>query len=163
MNIEQKTKNALCVIGIKVDTSNSNESSPDTALIPGHWQQYFSENIQDRILNKTANGNILGVYFNYDSDHHGAYSLITGHEVSTLNDIPGDMVGVEIPQASYLVFTDEGEMPQVIYSMWQFIRNYFSENNQFHRQFGFDFERYNAENSSQIEIYISIIPSTVNP
>ena len=158
MDIEQKTENALRVIGIKVDTSSSNESNPDTALIPGHWQQFFSENIQDRILNKTTNGNILGVYFNYDSDHQGAYSLIAGHEVSTLNDVPGDLVGVEIPQASYLVFSDEGEMPQVIYSMWQSIWNYFSENDQFQRQYNIDFERYSAENSSRIEIYVSVNP-----
>ena len=128
MNIEENYKAAFKVIGLKIQTNNANESNPDTALIPAMWQQFFSESVDSQIPNKTEESSILGVYWNYDGDREKSYNLLAGREVASLQDIPKELVGIEVPESSYLVFSEEGEMPQVIFSLWNSIRNYFSEN-----------------------------------
>ena len=156
MKIEEKYLDALHVVGLKIITSNDNESSPDTAKIPALWQQFFSENIEEQIPDRKPGGNILGVYSDYDSELRGVYSVIVGREVTAIQKLPADMAAVTIPAARYLVFSDEGEMPKIIYSLWQSIWEYFADNSDHRRLYTADFERYPADESSRVEIYIAI-------
>ena len=156
MKIEKKHKSAFFVVGIKTETTNTKESDPETALIPGMWQQFFSENIESQILNKTEAGSILGVYWNYDGDTEKSFSMIAGREVSSLSEVPRTLVGIEVPESDYLVFSQEGEMPEVIYTLWESIRAYFYQNLEVKRKYSYDFESYNSDGSSSVNIYISI-------
>lgn len=158
MNIELKHKSGFYAAGIKVDTNNINESNPETALIPGLWQQFFSDNIESQIPNKTDLDSILGVYWNYEGDNEKSYSLMAGRAVSDLKDLSNELVGLKVPESDYLVFSDEGDMPQIIYSMWQDIWDYFSSNKQYQRNYSFDFECYSKDNTSKVDIYIAIRP-----
>lgn len=144
------------VVGLKISTSSTNESNPETALIPALWQQFFSENIEEQIQNKLSESKLLGVYTDYDDEHRGCYSVIAGHEVSTTRNISKELVGVEIPAGRYLVFSEEGEMPSVIFSLWQKVWDYFSDDTEYRRAFTSDFELYNNDSPSRVEIYVAV-------
>lgn len=156
MNIEKKHRSAFKVVGLGVETTNTREASPESALIPGLWQQFFSDNIDNQISNKTTNESILGVYWNYQGDQEKSYRLLAGREVSSLDNVPPGLTAIEVPESDYLVFSDQGEMPQIIYSMWQAIWDYFANNNIHQRQYSFDFECYSNDPASRVEIYVAI-------
>lgn len=156
MKVQRIHKAGFCVAGIKIDTTGIRESNPDSALIPGLWQQYFSENIENQIPNQTERSSILGVYWNYESDSEKSYSLLAGREVSSLSNVPGTLTGLELPDSDYLVFSDEGEMPKIIYSMWHYIWDYFAKSDQYQRQYSYDFECYSNDSDVKVDIYIAI-------
>ncbi|WP_455365252.1 GyrI-like domain-containing protein [Kaarinaea lacus] len=156
MNIVEKAVTTTRVIGIKTSTSSTLESDPESARIPELWQRFFSENIEEHIPDKMSEGLIYGVYSDYDNEHRGNFSFIAGRQVLSTELIPEDFAAIEIPQGDYLVFSDDGDMPAVIYSMWQTIREYFSQSANHHRAFTTDFELYNNEHPNKIEIYIAL-------
>lgn len=156
MKIEKQYRSSFRAVGIKVDTTSINESSPDSALIPGLWQQFFSDNIESQIPNKIEESCILGVYWNYEGGSEKSYSVLAGLEVSSFENVPVELAALEIPDTDYLVFSDEGEMPQIIYTMWQAIWDYFSSNTQYQRKYSYDFECYSSGDTSKVDIYIAI-------
>ena len=156
MDIKEVKINSKQVAGIKISTSNSNETNPETALIPGLWQQFFSENIAEQIQNRLDESNLFGVYTDYDDEHHGQYSVLAGQEVSTLSNVSEQLAGLEIPAGRYVVFSEEGDMPAVIYALWEKIWDYFSNNTDYARAFTTDFEFYNNDHPAKIEIYIAV-------
>jgi len=156
MEIEFTHKADFKVVGINTVTTNVNESNPETAVIPGLWQQYFSENIENQITDKISDSPIIGLYYDYESTNERRYSLLVGNEVSRIEHMAAGLIGAEVPESDYLVFSDQGEMPAVIYSLWEFIRQYFSENKVYKRKYSYDFECYNLENTSKLSIYISV-------
>lgn len=158
MQIDKIHKPGFCVAGIKVDTNSANEANPESALIPALWQQFFSENIESQIPDQTGETSVLGVYWNYEGDSEKSYSLLVGREVSSLNPVSGGLTALEIPDSDYLVFSDEGEMPEIIYSMWHYIWDYFSNTDRYQRQYSYDFECYSNDNDAKVDIYIAIKP-----
>ena len=108
------TKDEIKLIGIETRTTNQREADPAMAKIPGLWQRFFTESIEEKIPNKTNAGARFGTYTNYESDHTGEYSLIAAAEVSSLADIPEGMTSLTIPPGKYLVFPVEGEMPMAL-------------------------------------------------
>jgi len=150
------TKEKFAVVGIQTDTSYQNEIDPATGKIGPLWQKFFAESIGQNIPNRKDQDTIYGVYTNYKSDYRGLYSLTIGAEVNLLDEIPPGMLIVEIPAASYLVFTAEGEMPQAIISAWNEIWMYFSTHTSQQRAYTTDFEVYDANHPQRVEIYIAV-------
>lgn len=156
MEIQEKTVAAKKIVGIKTATSKAYESHADTAKIPALWQTFFSEDIEQQILNAVEQGTIFGVYTGYDSDHRGNYHVIVGNEVRAMDSIPDDMEIIDIPSGRYLVFSQRGEVPAIIYSMWEYIWDYFSNEGQYQRLYTTDFELYRKDDTSRVDIYIAI-------
>lgn len=156
MDIIEKSVATTKVIGIKTSTTNALETNHQSARIPELWQRFFSENIEEQIPNKVNDELLFGVYSDYDKERRGHYSIIAGTQVSTTDFVPDGFVATEIPQGDYLVFTEQGDMPAVIYTMWKAILEYFSQSTSHIRAFTTDFELYNNENPNKIEIYIAV-------
>lgn len=156
MDVKEIVINKKLVVGIKIFTSNANESNPETALIPSLWQRFFSENIAEQIQNKLDESNLLGVYTEYDDEHRGHYSVIVGQQVSALENISEEFVSLEILAGRYLIFSEAGDMPAVIFSLWQKIWDYFSDNKNHQRAFTTDFELYSNDSPSKIDIYVAL-------
>jgi len=143
---------AFEVGGLPVRTTNAEESGPTSAKIGAHWQRFFAESHHERIP-KTAD-KLLGVYTDYESNHMGAFSLITGFEVSSVEDLPDGIVGVQIPEQDYLVFHAEGEMPTIVIETWGAVMAHFVANEEYERTFTADFELYPNEN--EVDIHIAV-------
>lgn len=137
------------VSGISTVTNNENELNEEKALIPALWDKYAEDNIESKTFNKTNNFAMYGLCHEYESDANGDYKYTIGVEVSKPKN------AIKIERQRYLVFTKEGELPDVVLDAWIEVLEYFQDENcQYERAFNIDFEKY--LNEDQIEIYISI-------
>ena len=157
---------AFNVCGLATRTHNDNERNPDTAKIPGLWQRYFSEEVAHNTPYKTEDTALYGVYSLYDSDERGVYTLLAGTRINRFvqpaltesNHTDDDaMHCTTVEGGRYLVFTSEGEIPEVIFETWHWIWNFFAEPDcAFKRKFTTDFERMEPGDSNRIQIFIAI-------
>jgi predicted transcriptional regulator YdeE len=158
MTPEHTRRGEMWVVGIEARTTNAREMAPETAAIPGLWRRFLSEGIRERIPHPKPQGPLLGVYTRYASDHHGAYSLIVGTEVTSLEGVPKDFVGLRIAPADYRVFPARGEMPAALIATWGQIWREFEENVGERRAFTTDFEIHLSP--SEVDIWIAVAPGT---
>jgi len=148
---------AFNIVGISTQTSNANEIT-EQAKIPQLWDHFYQQNIAGKIA-ELKNGNVYGLYSDYETDVNGNYNITLGVEVNNDN-IPADLVVKMIPAAKYLVFTsDKGTMPDVVIQTWQEIWAWFA-NSKVERTYTGDFELYDERcanpHESQVDIYIAI-------
>ena len=61
----------------------------------------------------------------------------------------------KIKKGKYILFENQGTLPQVVTSTWEEIHNYFKSRKDIKRKYSSDFEVY--EEDKNIKIYISIL------
>lgn len=144
------------LLGVEVRTTNAEEREPASARIPGLWGRFLGQRLAETIPSRRDPGVVVAAYTHYQSDHTGPYSLIVGEEVSVLGDAPAGMVGLTLPEARYLVFAAQGNMPEAIMTTWSVIWDYFSETSPHERAYTCDFERHDPKTPSQVDIFIAI-------
>ena len=169
-NIQQLT-DAISCKGISVRTTNNAEISHDTAKLGRLWQKFH----QNHVSHLAQGADIYGIYHNYESDDLvGAFDVVAswksddeqteGENVlspeSILSAANGsDVVTVAIPAGKYLVFVEEGHMPNTVMNAWEKAWEYFHNRECEHtRTYNVDFERYVEGNLEygQVELYIGI-------
>lgn len=137
-------------IGLELRTNNAECSS----AMPAHKERFFKENISAKIENK-VNENILALYTDYEGDYTKPYSWILGYEVSSLGAVPDGLVGKEIPESKYAVFTTQGEFPQSLIATWQAVWE-----STLPRSYTSDFEMYRSDfdpyKNPEVKVYIAI-------
>jgi predicted transcriptional regulator YdeE len=116
----------------------------------------MTEGTIERIANQLPGSAVYGVYTDYESDHDGEYSLLIACAVSDAGAVPDDMRAVTVPSGKYMVFTGSGEVPQVVMQTWGAVWKFFDETPKFERAYTVDFERYDGEDPSRVEIFIAI-------
>ena len=147
------------VIGIAVRTSNENgESGKDITQL---WGKFLSENISDKIPNK-IDDTIFSIYTNYESDHTKPYDTILGCKVSSLENIPNEMVGQSFDGGTYGKFISKGDLTKgVVFGTWSEIWE-----KDLDRVFTADFELYGekAQNptDAEVEVFVAIKVYTPN-
>lgn len=151
--MELVKKESFKVIGIKVRTTNENGQS--AIDIPKLWNKFMSENIADKIPNKTASS-ILSIYTNYEKDHTKPYDTIIGCMVSTLDEVPYGMIGQAFKNGNYNKFISKGNLTEgVIYEAWTSIWK-----KDLDRTYIADFEVYGdkAKNpmNAEVDIFVAI-------
>lgn len=122
--------------------------SPATAKI-GAVHQHFDEVVR---VDYIGGSRAYGVYFDYESDASGEFSVMSG--VDSYESSTEKLEEVTLPAGKYLVFEGGGEMPQAVINTWQEIWTYFSNEEGEKRAYGVDYEFY--KNQNEFEIYISI-------
>lgn len=138
------------VKGVVARTSNAKESDPNTGSIAGLWQA-FGENIAP-LLNESSQ--VFGAYFDFESDVNGEYSAFAG--TNRVDALTGDEFHqLTLKTGKYLVFSGEGEIPQMVIETWGQILNYFAdESAEYQRAYTTDFEKYLGPNA--IEVYVGV-------
>ena len=132
--------------GISTRTTNANEMNPKTGKIGALWQEFDKQVSVDY----QSGERVYGVYYDYESDDNGEFSVLAGYDGKDEN-----LEEVMIVSGKYLRFVASGEMPQVVIKTWGKIWAYFSDENlEFKRSYQTDFEYY--KNGNDIEIFISI-------
>lgn len=131
------------LVGIKVRTNNKAEWDPVTAKISLCVQQYFHQQLADKIPQRKNPGTTFCAYTDYESDHTGEYTFYIGEAVSTIDDIPEGLESHIIPPQTYIKFTTEpGPMPNVVINAWQEIWKMSPEDLGGKRHYHTDFEVY---------------------
>lgn len=164
---------AIVCKGISTRTTNNAEISHDTAKLGRLWQKFY----QNHASHLSEGEDIYGVYHNYESDDLvGAFDVVASWEVKSeqaagenvdplspeniLSAAHGsDVVTVTIPAGKYLVFTEEGRMPNTVMNAWEKAWEYFHDRDCEHnRSYNVDFEHYIGGNLEygQLDLYIGI-------
>lgn len=138
----------LMVAGLSSVTNNANELNEETSKIAKLWEDYQDQNILGKTFNKAKKSSMYAVYSDYTSDVNGDYKVTVSVEVTK----PKNAIVIE--NQRYLVFSKEGELPDVVLDCWKDIWEYFDGTPEYERAYIFDFEKYSKEDS--IEIYVSI-------
>ena len=125
------------------------KKNQETQKIAPLWEKYDVDNTYYDTLNKSRNTSFYGVYSNYESDVSGDYDATVAVEVTKSKN--NAMV---IEDKKYLLFTKQGELPDVCSELWEEIWDYFANNSKYERAYTVDFEKYSKENL--IEIYVAI-------
>lgn len=145
IQVDEKT-----ISGISVRTKNANEMQPQTSRIGGLWHQFY----QKIAPNLQEHATVFGVYYNYESDASGEFSVMAGSDKVVEPEI-NTLENVVTQPGKYLVFKETGEMPQVVINTWSKIWDYFSADTaEYTRAYTTDFELYKSAN--EIEIYIAV-------
>jgi len=108
------------ISGISIRTTNANEMNPETAKIGALYQQ-FDKNVSVDYKNGAR---VYGVYFNYESDASGEFSVLSGADQVETSNI--SLEEITLPDGKYLVFEATGEMPHAVIETWGKIWAYFS-------------------------------------
>lgn len=148
MNVVKLDKKII--IGISVRTTNRHETNPKTARIGALYRRFDAAVPVDY-----KNGaRVYGVYYNYESDASGEYSLLAGSDRID-ETIASTLEQVTIASGSYVVFEAKGEVPEIIIETWGKIWNYFAAKDAPHkRAYTTDFEYYKSQN--EVDIYIAV-------
>ncbi len=159
MDFKEISIDAFQVIGVKTRTSNSDEMS-GAGKIPNLWSAFYSQQVLSQIPFK-IDQDIVAVYYDYESNANGPYSLIIGAKVVLGTKAPDGMEVLSVPRQKYAHFTTRvGEMPAIILETWQNIWE-LTEKLELKRGYSFDLEVYgkNATHpaAAQAELLISLI------
>lgn len=139
----------LMLAGLSVVTNNENEMNPETSKIAQLWEDYQDKNILGATFNKAKKSSMYGVYSDYTSDVNGDYKVTVAVEVTK----PKKAIVIE--DQRYLVFSKDGELPDIVVDCWKDIWEYFENEPEYERAYTIDFEKYTREDG--IDIYISIL------
>lgn len=149
------------LVGIKTRTNNAGEFTKD-AQIPTCIQDYFSEQIPNKITQRKNEGITFCVYTKYESDHTGNYTFYIGEEViDTKDEMPDCLKKCIIPQQTYIKFTTKsGPMPDVVIQAWQEIWKMTPKDLGGQRNYCADFEVYDERakdpQNTILDLYIGI-------
>lgn len=149
--IDQVYIDARPLLGLSCRTNNRAEMSADSAKIGGLWQAFLGSSQLSSMLNSP----MYSVYYDYESDINGDFSVLVGKAI----DAPVDtnpFTPLQLEAGKYLKFTAQGEMPQCVIDLWGQVWGYFSANNcPYRRRYQTDFELYLS--ATEVEIYIGIL------
>lgn len=147
-------ESSFYVVGLQARTSNAAESNPQTAKIPALWQKVYSGELEALVPKRIAKSKPFSVYYDYQSDHSGAYSVVVGYQVRGLGEVPEGLTGLSVSGGRYLMFTAEGELSAVVPQTWGYIWEYFKQPGAPKRAYTYDYEVY--ESSSKVQIFIAV-------
>ncbi|RFA30521.1 hypothetical protein CAI21_05595 [Alkalilimnicola ehrlichii] len=148
-----KEVSAFQVAGISVRTTNADESQPETARLPGLWERFYAGNVVEKIPDRKPDSPVYGVYSQYESDLHGAYTVTAG--VAVPNRHSDDYQTAEVESGLYLVFAGKGKLPEAIIDTWSRVWAYFDGDAPYKRRYSSDFECYLGP--EQVAIYIAVV------
>ena len=144
VTFEQKS-----IYGLSTRTNNRDEFDPKKGKI-GKLHHDFDANVT---VNYQEGARVYALYYDFDSDMHGDYSILAGADAVVSSKV--DLEEVTIPAGTYMVFKGHGKVPAVVFETWQKVWSYFEDEREAARRaYSVDFEFYAG--AEDIEIYISL-------
>ncbi len=148
--MELKFVTSKTIHGLTTRTDNATEMTPNKGKIPALWQ-----NFDQTVPVDYKNGErVYGVYFDYESDHTGKFTVLAGFDGASF-PASANLQPITLAEGNYLVFRHTGQMPQIAIDAWTEVWHYFSQNNlAHHRLYSTDFEFYPHGNEIQVHIAV---------
>ncbi len=136
-------------------TRNADEGSGDTARIPALWGRFSSEDWFGRLEHLGAQGPLVAVYSDYESDGRGIYRLLVGRETPPGTTLGPSVETADVAAGDYLVFACRGAIPGVVIGGWSRVWEFFSQPGAPRRAFTADLEVYDADGGG-LEIWVAV-------
>ncbi|GAA4354921.1 hypothetical protein GCM10023165_46600 [Variovorax defluvii] len=149
MQPQLQRHDGFAIAGLTIRTTNQAERDTHSERMSELWTRFFDERVYAITPNRIDDMRLYGVYSAYESDAQGAFNLTTGVAVS------GGHSTVEIQAGDYLVFSGQGQMPQMVQALWKSIWRYFEQHPAVRRSYRSDFEAYSGPD--QVAIHIGVI------
>lgn len=151
--MNQISQASMYLIGITVRTSN--EAGKSGTDIPELWNRFMSQGLLTQIPNR-INDTIYCVYTEYESDFTKPYTTLLGCRVSSLENIPEGMKGIEIPEGIYEQVTVKGNLLEgIVYDAWTEIWD-----RPLQRTYRADFEVYDEKaadmSNAEVNIFVGV-------
>ncbi|CAN5664797.1 hypothetical protein BH10BAC5_BH10BAC5_28750 [soil metagenome] len=156
MNIKPDIKNFPPFKAIGMKYSGKNENNEIVVL----WDKFIPR--MSEIKNVSERGNSFGVYSPIgETDYEKQFDYIACLEVNEIEDIPNNMVSVEIPEGKYAVFTHRGSVKNMMEMDDYIFKKWMKETELKVDEDRYDFELYNENfkgeaDDSEIYFYIPI-------
>ena len=147
LTMQKVTIEPFKLIGISIRTSNENgKVAKEMAEL---WEKFMRDNMLEKIPHK-IDATVYSLYTDYEGDHTKPYTAILGCKVSTLKDIPENMIGKSFEGGNYIKTSAKGDlMKGLVVNKWAEIWDMDLD-----RAFTADFEVFGekAQNPSNAEI-----------
>ncbi len=153
--MQNKTLEALKIVGIAVKTSNENGQAAKD--IPEIWNRFITEDILNKIPNKLST-DIYSIYTNYEGNYMNPYTTILGCKVSSFDNLPEGFVTKTIDIGNYVKFTTKGNLQDnIVYNEWV---NIWEMEKDMNRAYIADFEIYGDKakdmSNAEVDIFVSV-------
>jgi predicted transcriptional regulator YdeE len=141
-------------VGIAMRTCN--KSAIEHGTIQQLWQNFLAQDILFKIPHK-ANNSVMAVYYDYESDKNGEYTLLIGAQVTLIDTVvPHGLTSVVIPASKRAVLvSDLGPLSCIVFNLWQKIWN-MEEQHQLQRAYTFDYELYDERTHNPGDVLMEI-------
>lgn len=137
MNFERVHFPGIKIIGISIRTHRSDGQSYQDILTL--WKKWATESLFDKIENRISN-DIYNVFYDYETEQRGYFSVLLGCEVDTLHVIPRGMVGRDLPPTLCAKYESTGKLPESLDQVWEKIETEKS----YERNYIYDFNLYDS-------------------
>lgn len=152
--MNSETIPGFSIIGITMRTTNENgQSAKDIETI---WTRFWNEHIGEKIAGKVSD-DIYAVYKDYESDYTGAYTVVIGYRVASLQQIPAGFVGMTIEAGAYKKFISKGKMPDAVYNTWLEIWGSKNLRRTYKTDFTVHGKKYYDGDNAEVETFISVV------
>lgn len=145
------------VAGISVRTRTLYEQNQDTARIPGLYERFQADVIDQLISQPVRPQQQIAVYADYESNQSGEFTILLGKQVDTEAQVPDQLESVRIDGGKYLHFVGEGsDRAQAVQATWERVWQYFEEDMTYTRAYDTDFEIHDQASPGKVELFISV-------
>ena len=142
------------VHGISTRTCNDDEMHASSARIGALWGAFAHQVMP----HARAQAQVFGVYHQYASDAHGAYTVTAGIDAWAGVAPSGSQI-VKVQGGRYMVFESSGAMPQAVIAAWGQVWDFFAQENcPYQRAYSTDFERYEGVDVVRVFIALKELP-----
>lgn len=151
--MEKQVIDKFQVVGIAVRTSNANgQAATDIEAL---WTRFWTEDIRNKVPNSISE-DIYAVYTDYESDYTGAYTMIIGMPVNSLEQIPEGYEGITIEKDNYKKYVSKGKMPEAVVKTWMEIWQEKTLKRAYKADFTVHGKKYFDGDKAEVETFISI-------
>lgn len=148
-------KDSFLVIGPAIRTTAENEEN--FKRIPNFWRESNEKKFYESIPNTIENNSLYGICLDQKGNE---FTYMIAAEVSSLEHVPDNMIGREIPKAKYAVFTAKGPVTQSVQDLTRYIYGEWISGSEYTLAETPDFElyddRYNEGDDCEVDIYVPV-------
>ena len=140
---------------VGVATRTTNKAAIDDATIQILWGQFFSEQVLSKVNNRIDN-TIIALYYGFKSDKNGAYTVLIGVKVSSLDDVPAGLVSQSVPAEQRTIFmSEQGPIGNIVFDTWQKIWD-LEDQNKLDRSYSYDYELYDERSNDPVNAQVGV-------
>ncbi|KAB8037743.1 hypothetical protein GCL60_11255 [Silvanigrella paludirubra] len=133
----KQISNEILIAGIEIRTTFINgKHFKDIGKL---WQKVMSHNELQKIP-CTKDKSLYCIYYDYENEDKGEYSVMIGMEVSNIQEMPQNFKIMRIIPGKYRTYQTKTQDPTEVQKIWQNVWN--TPKTELHRTFKTDFDHY---------------------
>ncbi len=137
------------------------EGEENIKRIPLFWEEEMGKDTLKNVPNVANENTCYGICTDFESPN---FTYMIAMEVSSLDNIPDDMIGRKIPAATYAVFTAKGPITKAVQDATRYIYSTWLPESGYEHAMTADLEVYDERSqpdsdTAEVDIYIPIVKS----